>query len=472
MSYGTAATLEFDDCGYFLAGKERRKMITSMTKTKELQLMKKKRTWIIIGIAVVLSVVGVVLVTNNQRSVAQAARSNVQLGRVTQATLLSTVDSSGSVTPESKTTLSFGTSGTISQVTVACNNLDNVQQSYDDAVTAYNNYISNWHVQVNGTADVSPQKARLDSAKAAYDQALASCNLAKSNAGDNSSVQSAYAQLQQAKANLDNLISPSANTIALAKIQLEQANTSLEQAQRQLANAQIVAPFDGVITAVNAEAGASGSGAAIVEADDTSLNVGVLVDETQIAGVKPGQETQLTLDAMPGITLTGKVESIDPAGTISQGVVNYHVSINLDPTTAPVRIDMTANASIIEATHNNVLAVPNAAIRTGGFGGGNRQGSQAGVNVQVGQTVTNTQQNGQGGQPRIQGPSVLVLRNGQPVFVPVTVGLQTADLTEVSGNLQEGDVVLIVTATRTANAGGGGFIGGFGGFPGGGRFGD
>jgi HlyD family secretion protein len=197
-----------------------------------------------------------------------------------------------------------------------------------------------------------------------------------------------------------------------------------------------------------------------------------LVDETQIAGVKPGQETQLTLDSMPGITLTGKVDSIAPAGTISQGVVNYDVRINLDPAAVPVRIDMTANASIIEATHNNVLAVPNAAIRTGGFAGGNRQGGQAGVNVQVGQTVTNTQQNGQSGQPRIQGPSVLVLRNGQPVPVPVTVGLQTADLTEVSGNLQEGDVVLVLTATRTANAGGGGFPGGFGGFPGGGRFGD
>ena len=71
---------------------------------------------------------------------------------------------------------------------------------------------------------------------------------------------------------------------------------------------------------------------------------------------------------------------------------------------------------------------------------------------------------------------MIVLRNGQPVPVPVTVGLQTSNLTEVSGDLQEGDVVLIVTATRTANANGNGFprggFGGFGGFPGGGRFGD
>ncbi len=463
--------------------------------------MKKKRTWIVIGIVMVLSVVAVVLVTSNQSSVAQAAaRSNVQMGRVTQATLLSTVDSSGSVTPESKTTLSFGTSGTVTQVnvqvsdhvkkgdvlaqldtsnlqlqiaqqqqsllsqqaaysmtlqpdpnavksaqlalnsttdaynlaqqkfavnqtaqvTVACNNLDNVKQSYDDAVTAYNNYISNWHVQVNGTADVSPQKSRLDSAKAAYDQALASCNLAKSNAGDNSSVQSAYAQLQQAKANLDNLISPLANTIALAKIQLDQANTALEQAQRQLANAQIVAPFDGVITAVNAEVGANGGGATIVEADDTSLNVGVLVDETQIGQVKQGQQVLVTFDGLPGTTITGTVGSINPAGTVSQGVVNYLVNVDLQPTTTTLKLDMSANVRIILDEHANVLAVPGAAVRT------DAQGYYVNVMDQ----------------------------SGNPTHVNVTTGYTDSGLTEVSGNLQPGErVYLSAPPTQQQNRG-------------------
>ena len=81
--------------------------------------MKNRRRWIILGIVVVLVAVGVVLITNNQRSAAQAAaQANVQMGRVTRATLLSTVDSSGSVTPESKVTLSFGASGTVAKVNV------------------------------------------------------------------------------------------------------------------------------------------------------------------------------------------------------------------------------------------------------------------------------------------------------------------------------------------------------------------
>ncbi len=67
------------------------------------------------------------------------------------------------------------------------------------------------------------------------------------------------------------------------------------------------------------------------------MHVDVLVDETQIAGVQAGQPVQLTLDALPGITVTGKVDAIDPAGTISQGVVNYNVRVVLDPTDAPVQ---------------------------------------------------------------------------------------------------------------------------------------
>jgi len=322
---------------------------------------------------------------------------------------------------------------------------------------------------------------------------VSNCNVAKLSLND-SAVRSAQAQVQSAKANLDNLVSPRVEKQIQAAAQLEQSRLSLVQAQQNLANATLVAPFDGVVTVINITAGGpSGSSDAIEMADMSQLHVDVLVDETQIETVKPGQKVQLTLDALPGITLTGQVAGSDPAGTISQGVVNYNVHVNLDPTNVPVRLDMTANASIIAATRENVLAVPNAAIRTGGFGGqggqggfagqggGTRQGGQGGqggfsgqggANVQSGQAVTNTQ-GGQGGQQRIQGPFVLVIRNGQPVPVQVKVGLATADLTEVSGDLQEGDQVVITTATRpsTTTTGGPGGPGGF--FGGGGRpFGD
>lgn len=81
--------------------------------------MKGKRRWITIGIVIVLIVFGFVILTDNQRSAAQAAAlANVQTGRVTRATLSSTVDSSGSVSPESAITLTFGASGSVAKVNV------------------------------------------------------------------------------------------------------------------------------------------------------------------------------------------------------------------------------------------------------------------------------------------------------------------------------------------------------------------
>ena len=451
--------------------------------------MRRKRTWIIIGVVVILVAVGVVVVSSNQRNAAQAAaQANVQLGRVTEATLSSTVDSSGSVSPESKVTLSFDSSGTVNkvnvqpgdrvkkgdvlaeldasnlelqlaqqqqaylsqqaaysltvqpdldaiaaakaavgnaeaaykvaqqkytssatdQVLISCNNVDNALQAYNDAQTAYNNYISNWRVQVNGTADISPQKARLESAKAAYDQTVANCNLAKSGV-NNSGVQSAAAQLQQAKDNLDTLLNPSDRTTETAKIQLAQAQLALTQAQQQLENAKIVAPFDGVVTQVTAAVGGPSSGT-VVLADDSHLHVGMLVDETQIGQIKSGQPAEVTFDALPAATVTGTVTMINPAGTVSQGVVNYLVRIDLNPTKQPLKLDMTANGRVILDTHSNVMAVPGAAIRTDPKGGYY-------VNI--------------------------VDNNGEPFRVDVTTGYTDGNLTEVNGDLQPGDRVYL-----------------------------
>ena len=467
--------------------------------------MRRKRTWIIIGVVVVLIGVGVVVSTNAQQSTARSAQSNVQTGRVTEATLLSTVDSSGSVTPLARVTLPFGTSGTVSkvnvqpgnrvkkgdvlaeldtrnlelqvaqqqqayliqqatystttqsdpdaiaaaqaavsnaqaslkvaqqkytstatdQVTISCNNVDNALQSYNDAQTAYNAYIANWRVQVNGSADISPQKARLDSAKLAYDQALANCSLAK-NGINNSSVQSAVAQLEQAQNNLNNLLHPSDRTLALAKAQLDQAKLALDQAQQQLDKAKIIAPFDGAVTQVTATVGGPSSGT-IVLADESQYHVGLLVDETQIGQIKVGQSVQFTFDAIQTSTVTGTVTLINPAGTVSQGVVNYLVSADLKPTKAPLKIDMTANGRIILDEHQNVLTVPGAAVRSDPKGG--------------------------------YYVNVLDAATGEAVRVDVTTGYSDGGLTEVSGDLQSGDRVYLSAPPVRSTGGGPGLFG-------------
>jgi RND family efflux transporter MFP subunit len=453
--------------------------------------MNKKRIFISIGV-VALACAGVAFFATRSQT---TTTTQTELGQVTQATLSSVVESSGSVTPKAENELSFGVSGTVSKVNVkvgdqvkkgdvlaeldttdlelevaqaeqsylsqqatysltvnsdpaevaaaqlavnnaaaayklaqekyavnstdsvmlSCNNLDNVKKTYDDAVTAYNAYVADWHVQVKGTAEISPQKSQLDRAKAAYEQAVITCNLAKNSVND-TGIKSAYASLVQAQANLDSLVNPSERTLTTAKVQLEQAKLDLEEAKQQIEEAKIIAPFDGIVTAVNPVVGGPGSGSTTISlADISQYHVDVLIDETEISQLKTSQKAEITFDALTNVTVTGAIARIDPAGTVSNGVVNYTVRINLDPTEAALRTDMTANAHVILDTHSNVLAVPGGAIRQ----------DSTGYYVNV------------------------VGTEGTAERVDVTTGYTDGDLTEVAGNLQAGQQVYISEPTAT-----------------------
>jgi HlyD family secretion protein len=211
------------------------------------------------------------------------------------------------------------------------------------------------------------------------------------------------------------LKNPSDRTLEKARIQLEQARLSLEQTRRTLDDAKIIAPYDGVVTAVDAVVGAPGSGAALIMLADTSkYHVDVLIDETEVEQVQVGQKAEITLDALPDAKVAGTVSRIDPAGTVNQGVVYYKTRIDLDPTDEPLLIDMTANARIILDTHADVLAVPGGAIRSD---------PQGGYYINV------------------------VTEDGTAQRVDVTTGYTDGDLTEVSGDLQLGQLVFLSEPT-------------------------
>ncbi|NTU63560.1 MAG: efflux RND transporter periplasmic adaptor subunit [Chloroflexi bacterium] len=459
--------------------------------------MTKKRIFMTLG-AIVLVGAGVTFATN--RSQTASADTTTQTGQVTRATLSSVIESTGSASPESNITLSFGAAGTVDKVNVqlgdlvkqgdvlaeidtidlelavaqaeqsylsqqaaysmtvnadpaevaaaelsvsnavaayklaqqkyqvnstdsvmlSCDNLDSAKQTYDDAVNAYNAYISNWRVQVNGSAEISPQKSQLDRAKAAYEQAVINCNLAKSSVND-TGIKSAYASLVQAQANLESLLNPSERTLTAAKIKLEQAELVLEEAKQQLEEAKIVAPFDGLITNIAAIVGGASGSASIELTDIGQYHVDVLVDETEIEQVQAGQQANITFDALPEVTVTGEVARIDPAGTVSNGVVNYLVRVNLDATEAALRSDMTANVQVVLDTHTDVLAVPGTAIRSDG------------QNYYV--NVAGT--------------------DGTAQRVDVTTGYTDGELTEVAGDLQEGQTIYLgeLTTTTTTTQG-------------------
>jgi HlyD family secretion protein len=306
------------------------------------------------------------------------------------------------------------------QVTINCANMTYAKNALDRAQIAYDRLANDNQAKNYLSSDWGPYKSivnGLADAKTAYDVARSSCNLAKGNI-NNAPVTAAQSQVAQATANLDNLLSPSEAAIATAQVQLEQARLNLQQTRLRLADAQIVAPFDGVVTKVKGSRGAAGSSVSIGLADTRQYHINVLVDETEIAKVQVGQATDITLDGLPGTTLTGKVARIDPSGALVQGVINYNVQIDLDPSTAPLRLYLTANARIIQATHADVLAVPLAALHADPAGG-----QYVEVVDQIGQQTSSHRVN-------------------------VTVGLNVGTQVEVTGDLKDGDKVSLTIAPR------------------------
>lgn len=176
----------------------------------------------------------------------------------------------------------------------------------------------------------------------------------------------AQAQIAQAQANLDRLLKgPSEEEIAIAEAQVAQAQAAVEQARLNLENATLVAPFDGVVARVNVEPGELVAGSAmpaIVLIDPSRFHIDVKVDEVDIGHVKEQQPVEVTVDALPDITIMGHIERISPIAQAAGGVVSYDVMIVIDETDAPLRAGMTATANIVTTELNDVVVVPNRLI--------------------------------------------------------------------------------------------------------------
>ena len=314
---------------------------------------------------------------------------------------------------------------TDAQLTVARAQLDKAAATLARAKMAYDWHAHDW---LDPKPENSQQKTDLDNAQSAYDLALASYNQTAVGIND-SSFKAAAAQLAQSQYQLDNLSkSPTPEDLTIAQAQVKQAEAGLAQSKSQLAKAILVAPFEGTVADVYVQVGqmVGASTQAVMLTDLSQLNIAVTLSEVDVPKIKVGQEAQVTLDAVPGVTLSGRVDEVDLVGVTTQGVVNYPATVILSNPNDVIRPGMNASVGIVLDQRTDVVLVPNRAVRT------------------VGRQHVAT-----------------VLYQGQQVDVPVTIGLTGETQTEVVDGLREGDVVLIGTTTTTARGVPG--VGGLGG---------
>ena len=223
--------------------------------------------------------------------------------------------------------------------------------------------------------------------------------------------------------------------IQSAQLTVTQRQNALQDAKDNLENYYIRAPFSGTLSAVNVKVGDPANSATAVASLIANDQVAtVTINEVDAAKIKIGDRVTLTFDAIDGLTLTGKVATIDTVGTVTQGVVNYTSTISFDSSDPRVKPGMSVSAAIITATKQDVLTVPNSAVKT----------SASGSYVLVfDPALTGTPTTGTIGLPSATAPKQ----------VTVEIGLADDTNTEIISGLTEGQQIVtrtVAPATGTA----------------------
>ena len=191
-----------------------------------------------------------------------------------------------------------------------------------------------------------------DTAQTNYDSALAL-------------LEAAQAQLKANEAQLESSIAK----LEAARAGVKQSEASLELAQVNLDHCRITAPVNGIVISRNVDVGQTVAASLqaptlfTIAQDLTEMQVDTNVSEADVGRVAVGQDATFTVDAFPQTTFRGKVTEIRNAPIIVQNVVTYDVVIQVKNPELKLRPGMTANASILVAHRDNVLKIPNAALR-------------------------------------------------------------------------------------------------------------
>ncbi len=221
-------------------------------------------------------------------------------------------------------------------------------------------------------------QARLTSAKERL-EAMLGGNDVEEVAIKKSQVEAAEMSVAQAQKNIDELgdnialqelqVAASEHSVTQAQQAVDMARKSLDNACKQLEEANIIAPFGGVVALVTAKEGdivlsPSMSPTAIIQMIDPGyLELVIEVDEIDIPLVALGQEAAVTVDALPDAVFTGLVKAIYPVPSEVGGVVLYKVRIGLNALEkSGIMVGMSASANIVAERHENVLIVPSRAI--------------------------------------------------------------------------------------------------------------
>lgn len=356
--------------------------------------------------------------------------------------LVVTVSATGTLEPLKKVDVGIEVSGTIKSV----------DADYNAAVK-----VGQVMARLDTTrleAQAKQNEAALESARARVLQAQASVQEAEAQLGRLNRVRELSGGKMPSQNDLDtataNLARSKADE-ASAKASVAQAQAALDVVRTDIAKAVIKSPINGVVLKRSVEPGQTlaaqfQSPTLFTLAEDlTQMELQVDVDEADVGQVREGQDASFTVDAYPDRTFPARITQVRFGSQTVDGVVTYKTVLKVDNSSLALRPGMTATAVIIVNKRENVVLVPNAALRfapsTKGATG-TRSGGLVGMLLPRPPGMNNTRV--EEPDPKSKEQRVWIVRDGQLASISFTRGLSDGLHTEVTGGPIESGMELVI----------------------------
>jgi HlyD family secretion protein len=376
------------------------------------------------------------------------AGTEVRMEAVAQRDLVSAVTASGKIDAKTSVDISADITGRITKIGVKEGDLVKKGQ---------------FLLQIDPTqyqAAVARAEGLVASSQAATVQARANRDQAER----------ALARAKQLASSGTNLISPeaveqaqtafdvAAANLKASQAQQDQSRASLREAQDQLSKTHLVAPMDGRVVRVAKEVGevavpstfSSAEGLLVTVADLSVILATVQVDETDVVRLAQGDSVQVSIDAFPDTTFTGRVTKISnsavltatqTAGGSQDRAVDFEVEVTLDNPPSDVRPDLSCTARIVTATRKDVLSVPIIALTV--RDNEPVPNEEAAKQGQVSSAPSRDTSAGAAKKKDTEG--VFVVQDGVAHFRPVKVGITGDEFFEITDGLKKGETIVAGT---------------------------
>ena len=400
-------------------------------------MLRRTKVGLIVGIIVLLAGGGIAWRITKKKH----AATEVRFERVERRDLVSAVTASGKIEAKTSVDISADITGRIIQIAVREGDLVKKGQfllqidpaQYQAAVARAQGVVASTEAMLLQT------KANRDQAQRAWNRARQLTQLGENLIAPETAEQ-AQTALEVAEANYQS-----------TKAQLEQSRAGLQEARDNLAKTRLTAPISGRVVRLAVEQGevavpgtfSKETGLLMTIADLSVILAKVQVDETDVVRLTQKDSAEITIDAYPDTTFTGRVTKISHSAKLTptqtqsgstDRAVDFDVEITLAEPPTDIRPDLSCTARVITDTRNNVLSIPIIALT-----------------VRDHEKIPNESDSGppvdtlRARFKKREAEGVFVVRDGIATFRPVKTGIPGDEYFEVVQGLREGETIVAGT---------------------------